>query len=882
MTHGETSQRRKALSDPPTPSHNLLRNQRQVSAQINLSVFGHATSGHVPLGAVHNPRSAEYQEIQKGLVHSNQSAYGSTLSVPIAQSVVSPDISSRDLLAFVPADEERFIVPSGTQLLRDAETFYTFRLRSVVRDVLRNWCVAAVSARNDHDEDLRRASAHDLRILTRQAFDFWRLKLREKKQASDLGGHYSRLEHRAEMARDLYLKQKAFSHWLRCTQEEALQTFLARQHVLSVKYFNAWKTLTIGNEIKADVMVLRRPFNLWKSRYAGVITQEIKADLIYQRLLFKRTYWQWFWAFCEARAPEWHIRKLRGQTFARWVRATRHNTQRNEQVTLHVENAAKRFLLIKWRDRARKRLVYEESARKRMQQRALENALETWKRSRRLHEISQQVSNMVDWRVAWSTFAILVNSFRASKHAEAVDKQRLLRNTWTQWNDLLRTRAFADRVDERCLLQALYKWTMAERRVLMTRFLEQRLCLRSLVKLRSELSSRASKCSQLLHQIEQDFGERRVRRCLSRWRTRVQDLQRAEHAAALFYEPRILQVSLQRMQHTVQSTATLAIVASDTSFYFTARRALHDWREATVESKRAKRRTAYAEIKKRSKMNLASNIVERWKTKTTLIASQSGEAASFDQDRVLRVATDLFDTWKASHAKVVEQQITADICHASNLSRRSLQVWRVRCDAIQQIEDTAAIQERLRVQRLAFSCLNRFRIRLIELKGPQATADNLRLRHDKRRFYIILRQWRDKAATRTSRQPRGPPLSAISRRHKFVSGDAGSPHWTAAAEESQVPDTGALSSSQHSLNPAFGSSLLNTPSRRAARAKNLMSGSTTPAGSPFQSHTEMNISLTPQTTSRRLFGRSSGVKRGSYLSEQLQPLGTESVDEEAR
>lgn len=92
---------------------------------------------------------------------------------------------------------------------------------------------------------------------------------------------------------------------------------------------------------------------------------------------------------------------------------------------------------------------------------------------------------------------------------------------------------------------------------------------------------------------------------------------------------------------------------------------------------------------------------------------------------------------------------------------------------------------------------------------------------------------------------------------------------TSSPAGATADDSGLLPVSPPLLTRTPGLSLLETPSKRAARARLLIAGSTTPTGTPTQSRPSINLPSTPGTTTRQLFGRSIAVRRSSYLAEQV-------------
>ena len=766
---------------------------------------------------------------------------------------------------FVLGARDRFYTPSKTQLLRDADTFQSYRIRSVARDAIEKWCYAALESKDKHEHMQRISTAHDKEVLLRQAFEHWRLRLHAKKQAAETRRYFERLELRANKARDLYLLTKAFTHWSQCAEDEALRMSLARQHVLSIKYFHAWKDLTVANQSKAHLQGLRKHLSLWRQRHVQVLTNDIKADLADQRRLMKSAYWHWFWGFCEARAPEWQVRRLKQRYLLKWVEAFQANRQRNQQVTLHVENAAKRFFLSQWLKKAQIEVHNQDTATTYSRQSLSARALQTWIRVRRHGPLAEQMSNMVDWRVAGATFATFVNNYRLEKQAESLNRVSQMRNAWTQWNDRLRWQTLARRIDDRHLLEALYKWTIAERLILMKRLMDQRLKERYLLTLKNECALRKTHRKEASRTIETRNTRRSLHLILSQWRLRCEEQRQNARVAYEFHAPKVTYEALQSLTQRLQHIRKLDKMAGDAVFYFTVKRCIKLLNTAAVELKRQKRRNAYIRIRRKTKMDLASNMLQRWRSSTAITRDMANGAEVFNQNRLLQLGASLFAQWRGLYDLTVNQQFQASDHYEAQLAFRRLRVWSEQTAHLTELENTAAVNANLRVQSLAFGCLNKLRLRIIELKGPQATAENLEIRYEKRHFYNMLRKWQDKTADRLHRPQRARIFTVKARRTRILGdGDdrlgatARAEEWTELDQGEWIPQLEAHSSATPL--PSY----LSTPSKRAARARALIQESTTPAGTPFQNRLRAQLSATPRTTKRELFGRSTALRSTSF------------------
>ena len=760
---------------------------------------------------------------------------------------------------------------SRTQLLRDADTFYSFRIRSVARDIVDKWCFAALQAKNQHEHMDRLASAHDTEILLRQAFEHWRTRLHAKKRAIAIERYFSRQEQRATKARDLMLMSKAFTHWMQCARDEALRTSSAREQILGMKYFRAWRSITIEIQLKTRHHGLRKFFGVWKRRYVQTLTADIKAHLVRRHSLARNAYWHWFWGFCERRAPEWRARRLKSKYLFTLIAAYSDSRRRDQQTTALSNIRARGRIFSQWLGKAQTIHSGQQQAVSLVHQKRTAHALQAWRLAHRYAPLARQVSNMVDWRVAGVTFATFVTKYRFEKQAETVCRLRILRNSFTHWNDRLRSQTLVHRIDDRYCLEVLYKWVIAERAILLCRLLEERLKQRCLDNLKNECTSRQSQRNHSRQIIEDARSRNCLQDFLYQWRSQLDFQRQAEQIAFEFHAPKIAQGALDLWIRSSANLQKLDGWAKDACYYFVCRKYLKRWQDASVESKKNKRRTAYVQVRRRSKMKLAASFLQRWRFASAQVHDMQQEAGLAYQNQLFRVGTKLFDYWRSRTLISVDQDYQAVQHYSRRLIERHLYTWIERAEDQSKLEELADLNCDMHVKNVAFGWLHKLRLRLIELKGREAKAENLKSWYQKRHYHNILRQWRDKTAKRRDILQDEQVSSAPASRIRLQREGDGLEGPTSRAEEFTEFDIGewipALEA-QSSTTPLPG--YLSTPSKRAARAKALVRVSTTPAGSPFEHRLRSQLGSTPNMARRGAFGRSTAGLRGSTFGAILE------------
>ncbi len=761
-------------------------------------------------------------------------------------------------------ENERFYNPSKTQLLRDAHDFHNYRIRSVARDAVDKWCFAAFQARDQHEHMERLAAAHDKEILLRQAFEHWRLRLHAKKQAAETERFFNRLERRATKARDLFLLTKAFSHWAQCAREEVLRTSDARQHVLSTKYFRAWREITVMNQLKMRRQGLTKFFGVWMQRYFQILRDEINADLKRHESVSRNAYWHWFWVFCERRAPEWRAGRLKRKYLFQWVAIFRSDVRLNQQVVLRSMNSTRKNILLPWVEKSRVIISSQREAHTFNEQKRAAFTFQAWKRTARYAPFARQVSNMVDWRVAGETFSTFVARYRFEKQAEFVNRLRIMRTAWTQWNDRLRWQSLAHRIDDRYLLESLYKWVIAERYTLLQRLSVERLKRFTFYKLKQYCTLRQAVRESGRQIVEETQRKSRLRLLVRHWYSQLGSHDQDEQIAFEFRAPKVAQDTLQLWSQASEHVRDLNGMAKHANFYFFTRKCYKRWQSATIDSKRQKRRNAYVQVRRRSKMSLVARVLGQWRDIYAQNQDLQQQAGLVGQTRLLQIGTDLFDRWKLQSDLRRGQDYQAIQHYERRVLERHLYTWIERLEDQARLEETAELNDEMRVKNTAFGWFNKLRLKIIELKGREANAENLRAWYEKRHFRNILRNWHDQAAGKLDRPQQHTTFSSrINRvRLQAEADDRDGPtrraeDWTDFDIGEWIPALEAQSSSA----PLPG--YLSTPSKRAARAKALVRVSTTPAGTPFEHRHRSQTGSTPRTSRRGAFGKSTTTLKAS-------------------
>ncbi|PGH06709.1 hypothetical protein AJ80_08126 [Polytolypa hystricis UAMH7299] len=803
--------------------------------------------------------------------------------------------------------------PSLPNLLRDAQTFDMYRQQAAIRQVFARWAERAVQKRILYNNNMEKvAIQHDAKILLRQALEIWRVVFQTKRQEAQTERFFAHLEERAARARDLYLLTKAFTHWAQVTSEEVERTSAARQHILCIKYFNAWREITAVNELKVQRFVLKKPFNLWRAKLRQIARNEEHVPVLYRKNLVKNAYWQWFWSFCDRRAPEWRDYRLKHRSLIAWLRELRTRREREQEIDLNNRHTLLQSTFQKWAQRTRDILVAEQQADSRWMCKIARDNVTEWHAEAKLRPVAIQVSRHVDKRILRGAANVWSLRARMEKQAREVDRLRVMRNAWTSWNDRLRWQALSARIDTRVVTQTLYKWVLLERTLLMTRIREQRLKGEMMHRL---LLNPRTLYTDLLHR-ERDFRDHRTRELLrsklGHWHQKLVVQRQRERVALEFYAPRVEQESLEIWRTRMRYVNSLESWVQDARYYFLASKTIKQWRAATVESSKRRRQDAYAAVRRRVKVNSAVQALTNWRLRVDYITAMENRAADLHRNKVSKKGIEVFDRWRQQSARRVQTLRDAEIYYNRQLAYNNLTHLFTTFTKYRAQESKAAQFLDIHVSGVAMTQFRKLSLRAFQIRASVETAEAMQERNLRKHFRNMFRHWLGKVrmgggllSGAPARNGHGASMMGTSTAALGSSSRPTNQYDTNASVsagggegggggEWPGPDT-TLQLGDLNLRPGldtyYGSTTprtpaptpgyLNSPSKRAARAKALSQLSTTPATplrTPFAARLMAERATDPSRL--RLPPPLSGLRRGMYGRSVLATNVRFALDEE--
>ena len=761
---------------------------------------------------------------------------------------------------------------SHTQLVRDSEAFDHLRIQLLARKCLRLWHANTLH----HLARIRRlqdeATHMDRKALLRSAFESWHTAYAEAQQVKQVRQMVDNHERRAIHLYDKHLKHRAFSHWFAIVQEVRAKNQAARRKYLFVKYFNAWHSFTVTSVIKTERQRLRAPFQLLRMKAAQFYKDEIDALEHYCHNLTRLVFWRWCIAHSEIKASRWGEVILSKRTFRNWRRELiRLEELNHHSVARHEENFL-RSCFQDWLSRARVEVASAHRAESFRREMLLKRAIGAWRMAAYQSPLEARLVQKRDWRISRASFGIWLLRTRMIFRADFVHIQRTRQNAFCAWNEQLRSRVLNARINERLVAQAVYKWIIAQRFVLMTRIREERQKRVTLLLLTSGYRSQHNRLADIETQIRAQQQKRLARSTLECWKLQM-GLEKARSQMAVdFHNPKIEQDTLTSWRLRVHHVQMLEEWATRANYYLVLNKILKRWQKARADAKKTRINETYKKVRRIIKIRQARNALGQWRSLSDRIQSLEvqGEHATRKRDQNNKVR--LLWHWHRQLQDIRQNEAMVMSQYYDKLRVRSLRTW---VDVARRNLDLQAQADRLHVGHMSEVCfvlLRRISMRAFEVQQRQRSADAMRERHFVKHFRNILRHWQYKVQGKKYGELMQDPSPTAS----FEPTDAGygtasqdeppdnpasglgttqrEEEWSAFEADLYDNDEWLPATERESLRATFiqvpTPGYLNTPSKRVVRAKALAKMSTTPvtpSTKPFAARLRAGMQSSPTT-----------------------------------
>jgi protein SFI1 len=640
------------------------------------------------------------------------------------------------------------------ELTYEAEAFFhTSQIKTARR------CLHQLTLESSRIQHMGRiAQHHDQRLLKAQAFSIWAAKLLDKRQAVETEQFFEQYERRATRARDLFLLNKAFTHWAQSTSDEVARTSVARRHILRTRYFNAWRDITAVNDLKCRRLGLRKWFPVWRTNAARKAVDNERALAVHEENLVRRIWWTWFWAFCERKAPAWHDYRAK-QSCLHHLAGAVTRLRQHGAAAAHMRNTnllKKTFGALIARKTAIEAL--NRSAEELHQANLVNNCFHHMIQESKLGHASKEISTVVSRRLLTTAVSVWQLNSRLSQQATAADRQRILQNAWTNWNDNLRARALVTKIDDRVVLENLYKWVLQSRLALFRRVLNTRLQERAL----QTLSLRLIEQRFHLEEAAMIFKEHKRRRTLASVMLRFHGVSRAEEMmerqALEFRNTRamntVLPVWTQRTKHLMK----LDRWSNDARFYCLASGTIKKWQDATSQAQRNKRRDAYVQIRGRVKLRMVRDCFAVWRERAKVATQLNATAVELANNRHINAGTTIFSLWRDKTQHNNQLSIQAEEFSARLLFLRTIATMVSKGQEVLLHHAQALTLRAQTVDLLATGTLKKLKWALFCLRRNLDSAAALEQRNSQQHRRNMLRYWAEQASRRKAARTLPLPL----------------------------------------------------------------------------------------------------------------------------
>jgi protein SFI1 len=604
--------------------------------------------------------------------------------------------------------------PSDTRLLDDAETFEEQRLHRVTRQCIQTWRNRTQERQLIRAGMERLATAFDRRILLKLSFEQLRDTLRIRQSDRETQRFFSRLEERADRARNLFLMTKAFTHWAKSAEDEVQRTSVARRHILRTRFFNGWRDITAVNELKIQHFVLGKFLRQWRARTATVRDNARFAVALYEENLVHRIYREWFFKFCAIAAPAWRNDRTRKITLHKMSEIAKVLRERQDWAVDRWERGVARKTFQAWRKRATDVQALHTQADGFNRTAVLSSALRTLQKQAQLAPLLRQSQERVDGRIVRTAFQTWQHSAQLSRQARTVDRMRVMRNAYTAWNDQLRIKALEDRINDRVIVETLYKWTLASRVSLFQRVHEQQLKESSFLTWVTKANQRSNTLDAAETRFAQFKRAQLLRTCMRRMEAITTERRAEEYAVVAEYQQKLKQRIFDKLRERNAHFQQLNQWSAAARFYVLSKSTLKTWSEATQHARRDRRRDTYAQFRRTVKLNLVRRLFANWREKANHVAHLNQQATDMLENRTFQSSGALLHQWHDRTLSLRQLDTQATNVHAFKLQTRYFRVWTERMEDLQKMDAQAVA-----LRTSGYICVQETRLAPVEYPAPR-------------------------------------------------------------------------------------------------------------------------------------------------------------------
>ncbi|KAH8707585.1 Sfi1 spindle body protein-domain-containing protein [Phaeosphaeriaceae sp. PMI808] len=653
--------------------------------------------------------------------------------------------------------------PSDTRLLDDAAIFEEQRLHRVTRECIQTWrnrTHQQLSIRNDME---KLATAFDRKILLKLSFEQLCDTSRIQRSGRETERFFARLEERADKARNIFLLTKAFTHWAKSAEDEVQRTSVARRHILRTRFFNGWREITAVNELKTQHFVLGKFLRQWRARTATVVEKNQFAVRLYEENLVHRIYREWFFKFCAIAAPAWRNDRTRQIAIRKMNEIAKVLRERQQWAVDRWQRGVLRKTFKQWKDKTTTIQALDPRASDFKRTTLLSFALSAIRKQAQLAPLLQKFQEKANSRTIRAAFQNWQHTSQLARQARVVDQMRVLRNAYTAWNDRLRINALEDRINDRIIVECLYKWTLASRVSLFQRVHDRQQKESTFVTWVTKTNQRRNTLETAERRFAQFKRNQLLRTCLRRLEAVTAEKRAEGFAVIAELNQRLKQRIFEKLKERHAHLQQLNNWAGDARFYVLSKSTLKTWGEATQLARRNRRRDTYSHIRRTNKTNLVRRLFANWRDKSNNVTFLNQQANDMLENRTLQSSGSSLHQWRDRAIILRQQDTQATNIHTFKFQSRYLHVWVERMDSIQVMESQAIALRQESTELAATSVLKKVGWRLWNIQRQEENARALYERNFEKHVRAMLRFWAEQTNERLANRPVSPTPTRRSR-----------------------------------------------------------------------------------------------------------------------
>ncbi|USP78261.1 uncharacterized protein yc1106_05535 [Curvularia clavata] len=749
---------RRATSGPQQPLH---RRSTSASSRGSLQI---RRSGQPPMykTAVDDADEDNFTDRTTSLDLSKVQIPGVNAPIPIG-----PYQPPRQRQRYSPPPERQYSFEpfrlSDTRLIDDAETFEQQRLHRLTREYIWKWRRRTQDLLDAREDMERAATAFERRTLLKASLSQWRETTLVRRSNRETNRFFERLETRAEKARNLFLLTKAFTHWAQCAEDEVQRTSVARRHILRTRFFNGWREITAVNELKIQHFALAKFLSIWRARTAAIRTTEQNAVSYYEDKLVKRTWDTLVKEYLSRGASNWHDIQVAKTTLQKWREITGILRERETWVGDRRDGILLRKTIKAWQQKSDAIQNLQSQADDFRKTSLLRPTLHTIQKQAQLEPKLREFQTRVNKRLLRSTFDDWRKDAKLSRRARIVDRMRLLRNAYTTWNDRLRIKALEERINDRILIECLYKWTLASRVSLFQRVHDRQLKESTFLHWVTRTNQRANTLDAAERRFAQFKRAQLLRTCLRKMETITAERRAEQFAVVAEYQQKLKERIFAKLKERQAHFQQLNQWSADACYYVLCKHTLKTWSEATHLARRNRRRDAYSQVRRTVKTNLVRRVFGHWREQANHVMALNQQANDMLENRTLQASAAIIHQWHDRTLLIRQQDGEATNLHAFKISSTYLNVWSRRMDDIRMLEGQAIALRQESTEIAAAGALKKMGWRLWNLKRQEDNAKALFERNFEKHVRAMVRFWAERATERLAQRSASPTPSRRSR-----------------------------------------------------------------------------------------------------------------------